>query len=123
MIYIKYDRDVLACIEQGTCTDVISLLAQLGRFDIVSFLFALVAIILALGGVIAYRDFGRVARRQAREVANRIASETAEKMVSEYLQREMPKFLRERSKRIGSTGQLGDNIASLTEAQEDEVTK
>lgn len=93
------------------------MVAQLGRFDLVSLLLAVIGILIALAGVIAFINFRSVARRQAKEEAQRIAAETAERTANEYLQAELPKLLEEYRELFGSNCS-SEEIDKIAKAQE-----
>ena len=63
--------------------------------DLVSILLAIVAILLAIGGVYAFFNFRSVARKQAKEEARKIAAMVAEKSAIEKLEAELPKMVEE----------------------------
>ncbi|WP_316975924.1 hypothetical protein [Shumkonia mesophila] len=87
--------------------------AQLGRLDLVSVLLAIVAILLAIGGFVAFFNVRGIARRHAEEEAR----EVAEKAANDYLQREMPLIIKEYGELFENAGadKQADEIA---EAQE-----
>ncbi len=65
---------------------------EMGRLDFVTALLAAITILLALGGVFAFVDVRRSARRISEKVAEREARTVAEATAVEYLERELPKL-------------------------------
>ena len=74
--------------------DVIQYAAQLGRLDLVSVSLAILAILMGLGGLVAFLDLRSTAKRHARREARILAEATAERVTNEYLQRELPKVIK-----------------------------
>lgn len=74
---------------------IVSTAFQLGLFDLAIFLLTAIAIILALGGVVAFLNFRNIARKQAHETACEIAKEAAEAIANEHMQSELPKIMEE----------------------------
>ena len=76
-------------------SDVTATLAQLGRFDLVTLLLAIVTLLIALVGVFAFLNLRSIARKHAFDEASRIAKETAEKEINLYIQKELPNLLQD----------------------------
>lgn len=113
-----YKVDASGCLEGvDSCADTIAVLAQLGRFDLVSLLLAVLGLFLALGGVVAFLNYRSVARRHAQEEAERVAKEVAEKAANEYLQSELPSLIKEYRELIGYnlSDEEADKIAGAQE--------
>lgn len=70
----------------------VQIATEVGLLDLVSVLLAIVAILLAIGGVFAFFNFRSLARKQATEEANRISAEVAERVAIERLEKELPKM-------------------------------
>lgn len=106
------------CIQTSGCTGIIGFAAQIGRLDLVSLLLAILGILLALGGVVAFLNFRSLARKQAREEAEKIAKVVAEEKANEYLQTELMNIIREYKSFIDDAlndPRKSDDIAKMQE--------
>lgn len=74
-------------------TDVIHYAAQLGRLDLISTLLAVVAILMGLGGIVAFLNIKMSAKDTAREVAREVAEEEAERIANNYIQANLPDII------------------------------
>lgn len=102
-------------------SDAICVAGQLGRLDFVSALLAGVALVVAVGGVVAFFNFRSLARRQAEDEARRIAAEIAEVAANKYIQGELPRLLEE-YRALAANGGWGLHDDGYSEAQEDGVS-
>ena len=100
------------------CVDVVSLLSQFGRFDLVSMLLAAIGLILVGGGVFAFINFRSVAKEQATAEANRIAKEVAERVTNEYLQAELPNLIEAYRSYVETDSVSDDSAAKIANAQD-----
>lgn len=66
---------------------------EIGFLDFASLLLAIVAILLAFGGIYAFFNFRGIARKQATEEARKIAASVAEDAAIRRLEAELPKML------------------------------
>lgn len=112
-----------ACLDTDGCVDAISLAAQIGRLDLVSLLLAILGVIMALGGVLAFANFRSIARKQAGEEAQKIAKDTAERAVNDYIQSEIPNLIEEYRNFVGYTLDDSDQADQIAGAQEDGAEK
>ncbi|MDE0060542.1 MAG: hypothetical protein OXI22_15490 [Defluviicoccus sp.] len=87
---------------------------EIGFLDFASLLLAIVAILLALAGVVAFFNFRSLARKQATEEARKIAAEIAERIAVEKLEAELPNMLQEYSDLVKNSlnAEEADRVAS-----------
>ena len=95
----------------------IQVASELGLLEAVSILLAIVAILMAIGGVFAFVNFRSLARRQATEEARKAATEIAEAAAIKMLEAELPKMVQEYSELAQHqvTAESADAIAQSSE--------
>lgn len=67
--------------------------AKIGLFEITAILLGCVAILLALGGLVAFFNLRLLAKKSAQSEAKQVAQEVAEKSANTYLQTEIPALI------------------------------
>lgn len=98
--------------------DTVAILAQIGRFDLVSLLLAAIGLILLLGGVFSFLNLRSLARAEAIREAKAVAEVVSERATNEYLQREWPELIREYREFSGINGTTDQEADRLAAAQE-----
>ena len=93
--------------------------AQTGRLDLASLLLAIVAIIMALGGIYAFINFRSIAKKIADEVATEVATKKAEEIANQYLQNSLPDIISSYETFIRShvEASIADQIQTSQESQ------
>lgn len=96
--------------------DTVAIMAQLGRFDLVSRLLAIIGILLVFGGVFAYFHY----RHISEEAAIKTAEEIAEKVANEYLQKEFPAIVEEYRKFLDTSNVLDEDATEIAADVDDD---
>jgi hypothetical protein len=91
---------------------------ELGRLDFVTALLAALTLLVALGGIFAFFDVRRAAKRTAIEVAERHAKTVAEATAVGYLESELPRLISEYTELARNTVQA-DDADAIAQAQEE----
>ena len=92
---------------------------DLGLLSYVSILLAIVAIMLAAGGVFAFFNFRMLASKQATEEARKVAETVAERAAIQRLESELPKMFAEYSELVkNSVGATAANEIAQAQSEE-----
>lgn len=92
---IERGTEAIEKAESENLTDAIFVAAQTHRLDLVSLLLTVVALILAVGGFIAFFEIRSKAKSVAEETAKSECKTIAQKIVLQYVNNELPDQVRE----------------------------
>lgn len=103
----------------GAVCDAVGCASQLGRLDLVSVLLAILGLLLALAGVVAFFDLRKAAKDRATEVARVEAERAAEGAAVRYLEAELPRLVEEYME-LAANAATDEAANQIALAQEDE---
>lgn len=98
--------------------DAVALASQLGRLDLVSLLLAVLGLLLALGGIVAFLNLRGIARTVAREEAKTQISATVEEQAIAYMQAELPSLV-EAYIELARNAATDEKADAIAKAQDD----
>ena len=100
------------------CLYPIQAASSIGLLHLASVLLAIVGLLLAIGGVVAFLNFRGLARRQAREEAKKIAPDVAEKVAILRVVQLLPQLVEEYRK-LGMSAATNQSIEEIAQSQDD----
>lgn len=104
----------------GAAESAVEFAAQTGRLDLVSVLLAIVAILLGLGGFVAFFSIRGLAKSTAHETATATAEAIAEKAAISHLEAELPKIVKEYFELVQNSV-TAEQARAIAEAQDEKT--